>query len=113
MTVHCKSDGKPRRCRTAITTRHTECDVAEQPGVAAPPPQEMVPRWRRIAEGMRHSKTRDAGAIQSQYDVSDTFYEWVLGPSMTYRFIVVGGGLAGLSSGLLASSGALELHGRV
>ena len=50
----------------------------------APPPQEALPRWRRIAEGLRHSKTRDADAIHHHYDVSNTFYEWVLGPSMTY-----------------------------
>ncbi len=50
----------------------------------APPPQEAMPRWRRIAEGLRHSKTRDAGAIHHHYDVSNAFYEWVLGPSMTY-----------------------------
>lgn len=49
-----------------------------------PPPQEQLPRWRRIAEGLRHSKTRDAEAIHYHYDVSNTFYEWVLGPSMTY-----------------------------
>ena len=50
----------------------------------APPPQEAPPRWRRIARGLRHSRTRDAEAIQHHYDVSNTFYEWVLGPSMTY-----------------------------
>ncbi|HNM85262.1 MAG: class I SAM-dependent methyltransferase [Mycobacterium sp.] len=50
----------------------------------APPPQEALPRWRRIAEGFRHSRTRDAEAIHHHYDVSNTFYEWVLGPSMTY-----------------------------
>ena len=50
----------------------------------APPPQEALPRWRRIAEGFRHSRTRDAEAIAHHYDVSNTFYEWVLGPSMTY-----------------------------
>ncbi|GAB2638114.1 class I SAM-dependent methyltransferase [Gordonia jinhuaensis] len=50
----------------------------------APPPQEALPRWRRIAEGLRHSKTRDAEAIHHHYDVSNTFYEYVLGPSMTY-----------------------------
>jgi cyclopropane-fatty-acyl-phospholipid synthase len=54
----------------------------------APPPQEVVPRWRRIAEGLRHSKTRDAEAIHHHYDVSNTFYEWVLGPSMTYTCAV-------------------------
>ena len=50
----------------------------------APPPQEALPRWRRIAEGLRHSKTRDADAIHHHYDVSNTFYEYVLGSSMTY-----------------------------
>src|SRR5262245_13651908 len=50
----------------------------------APPPQEALPRWRRIAEGLRHSRTRDAEAIHHHYDVSNTFYEWVLGQSMTY-----------------------------
>ena len=54
----------------------------------APPPQEAPPRWRRIAEGLRHSKTRDAEAIHHHYDVSNTFYEWVLGPSMTYTCAV-------------------------
>ena len=50
----------------------------------APPPQEAIPKWRRIAEGLRHSKTRDADAIHHHYDVSNAFYELVLGSSMTY-----------------------------
>ncbi|BBY56137.1 class I SAM-dependent methyltransferase [Mycobacterium koreense] len=50
----------------------------------APPPQEALPRWRRILEGYRHSKSRDADAIHHHYDVSNAFYRWVLGPSMTY-----------------------------
>ncbi len=50
----------------------------------APPPQEALPRWRRLLEGFRHSKGRDAGAIHHHYDVSNRFYEMVLGPSMTY-----------------------------
>lgn len=54
----------------------------------APPPQEAVPRWRRFAEGLRHSKSRDAEVIHYHYDVSNTFYEWVLGPSMTYTCAV-------------------------
>ena len=49
-----------------------------------PPPQEALPRWRRVAEGLRHSVTRDADAIHRHYDVSNRFYEMVLGPSMTY-----------------------------
>jgi cyclopropane-fatty-acyl-phospholipid synthase len=50
----------------------------------APPPQESLPRWRRTVGGLRHSKARDAEAIHHHYDVSNTFYGWVLGPSMTY-----------------------------
>lgn len=34
--------------------------------------------------GRKHSKARDAAAIAHHYDVSNQFYEWVLGPSMTY-----------------------------
>ncbi|MDJ0322782.1 class I SAM-dependent methyltransferase [Cryobacterium sp. PH31-AA6] len=49
-----------------------------------PPPQEAPPRWRRVAWGLRHTRARDADAIHHHYDVSNAFYEWVLGPSMTY-----------------------------
>ena len=49
-----------------------------------PPPEEALPRWRRALEGLRHSKGRDAEAIHHHYDVSNRFYELVLGPSMTY-----------------------------
>ena len=48
-----------------------------------PPPQEVRIR-RRWMGGQRHSKGRDASAIAHHYDVSNTFYEWVLGPSMAY-----------------------------
>ncbi|CAJ1505235.1 class I SAM-dependent methyltransferase [[Mycobacterium] kokjensenii] len=54
----------------------------------APPPQEHLPRWRRIAEGLRHSRSRDADAIHHHYDVSNDFYTCVLGPSMTYTCAV-------------------------
>jgi cyclopropane-fatty-acyl-phospholipid synthase len=53
-----------------------------------PPPQEHLPRWRRAAEGLRHSRKRDSEAIHHHYDVSNTFYEHVLGPSMTYTCAV-------------------------
>jgi cyclopropane-fatty-acyl-phospholipid synthase len=53
-----------------------------------PPPQESLPRWRRLAEGMRHNLRRDAAAIHHHYDVSNRFYELVLGPSMTYTCAV-------------------------
>ncbi|TKV62038.1 methyltransferase domain-containing protein [Nakamurella flava] len=54
----------------------------------APPPEEAPARWRRVAEGLRHSHRRDAAAISRHYDVSNTFYEYVLGPSMTYTCAV-------------------------
>jgi cyclopropane-fatty-acyl-phospholipid synthase len=53
-----------------------------------PPPQEHLPRWRRAAEGLRHSRKRDSEAIHHHYDVSNAFYEHVLGPSMTYTCAV-------------------------
>lgn len=53
-----------------------------------PPPEEHLPRWRRSVEGLRHSLHRDAEVIHHHYDVSNTFYEYVLGPSMTYTCAV-------------------------
>src|ERR1700722_12189421 len=50
----------------------------------APPPQEVQPRRRGLTVGRMHSKSRDANSISHHYDVSNTFYEWVLGPSMAY-----------------------------
>jgi cyclopropane-fatty-acyl-phospholipid synthase len=57
----------------------------------APPPQEAMPRWLRLAHGLGHSKKRDSAAISRHYDVSNTFYEFVLGPSMTYTCAIFGG----------------------
>jgi cyclopropane-fatty-acyl-phospholipid synthase len=53
----------------------------------APPPQE-VQISSRLLTGLRHSKGRDARAISHHYDVSNRFYEWVLGPSMAYTCAV-------------------------
>ena len=58
--------------RAAVTT-HLE-----------PPPQEVRKNKLPFLAGMRHSKKRDAKAIHHHYDVSNRFYEWVLGPSMAY-----------------------------
>ena len=49
-----------------------------------PPPQEAIPRWLRIAHGLGHTRRRDSSAIGKHYDVSNAFYESVLGSSMTY-----------------------------
>ena len=46
-----------------------------------PPPQEVRP-FAKI--GLKHGRNRDANAIKHHYDVSNRFYEMVLGPSMTY-----------------------------
>ncbi len=48
----------------------------------APPPEEHRQR------GRRHSKDRDSTAIEHHYDVSNRFYELVLGPSMAYTCAV-------------------------
>ncbi|TWP53305.1 class I SAM-dependent methyltransferase [Lentzea tibetensis] len=48
----------------------------------SPPPQET-----RL-HGLRHSKERDRQAIAHHYDVSNQFYEWILGPSMAYTCAV-------------------------
>ncbi|HLZ37630.1 MAG TPA: class I SAM-dependent methyltransferase [Mycobacteriales bacterium] len=49
----------------------------------APPPEEVrVRRWRP------RSKATDKKAISHHYDVSNRFYEWVLGPSMAYTCAV-------------------------
>jgi cyclopropane-fatty-acyl-phospholipid synthase len=54
------------------------------PGVlrpVPPPPEEVRPGlwW-----GLRHSLARDSKAISHHYDVSNRFYEWILGPTMAY-----------------------------
>ncbi|MDQ1620675.1 MAG: cyclopropane-fatty-acyl-phospholipid synthase [Actinomycetota bacterium] len=46
-----------------------------------PPPQEVRPFAKM---GLKHGRGRDANAISYHYDVSNRFYEMVLGPSMTY-----------------------------
>ncbi|HET6868141.1 MAG TPA: cyclopropane-fatty-acyl-phospholipid synthase family protein [Solirubrobacteraceae bacterium] len=49
----------------------------------APVPAEEAPaRWRRGL--LAHSKRRDATAIAHHYDLSNRFYELLLGPSMAY-----------------------------
>jgi cyclopropane-fatty-acyl-phospholipid synthase len=53
-----------------------------------PPPQEAASRLRRAVRGVRHSRSRDVAAISMHYDVSNRFYEHVLGTSMTYTCAV-------------------------
>lgn len=60
------------------------------PAALVPPPapaQEAPPRWRRaIVE--RTPLRRSAAAIAHHYDVSNAFYELLLGPSMAYTCAV-------------------------
>jgi cyclopropane-fatty-acyl-phospholipid synthase len=53
-----------------------------------PPPQEYRPRWRRTLEGLAHSRRRDSEVVHHHYDVSNRFYEMVLGESMAYTCAV-------------------------
>lgn len=70
-------------------TARQAADIAKSLGAKGfvPPPLptvEAAPEWRKRLEGLTHSKKRDADAISHHYDVSNDFYELVLGPSMTY-----------------------------
>ncbi len=56
-------------------------------GVAGLRPLRPPPEEARLS-GRRHSRRRDAHAIVHHYDVSNTFYRLVLGPSMTYSCAV-------------------------
>lgn len=50
-----------------------------------PPPQiELLPRWRRALESLREPAGRRAAAVAAHYDVSNEFFELLLGPSMAY-----------------------------
>jgi cyclopropane-fatty-acyl-phospholipid synthase len=54
-----------------------------------PPPipeEEAPPPWRRSMR--RHTRERDAAAIEHHYDLSNRFYERLLGPTMTYSCAV-------------------------
>ncbi|MDH2902967.1 MAG: cyclopropane-fatty-acyl-phospholipid synthase, partial [Actinomycetota bacterium] len=50
-----------------------------------------APRIEARQRGALHSRRRDADAISHHYDVSNRFYEMVLGPSMTYSCAVFAG----------------------
>ena len=72
-----------RRSRSSAGSAGSGC------GPPPPPPEEAPPPWRRAIAGtapLARAGTR--GAIQHHYDVSNAFYENVLGPSMTYTCAV-------------------------
>lgn len=55
------------------------------PGVLKPPPP---PHIEARPKGALHSRGRDKEVVSHHYDVSNTFYEIFLGPSMTYSCAV-------------------------
>lgn len=57
------------------------------------PAEEAPPRYRR---GLLHSLTRDKSAIEHHYDVSNTFYSYILGPTMVYSCAVFSDGNSSL-----------------
>ncbi|GAA3876133.1 cyclopropane-fatty-acyl-phospholipid synthase family protein [Streptomyces sedi] len=67
--------------------------VPELLALAGPLPLPVSPpreENRRRSPGRAHSQRRDRGAISHHYDVSNEFYELVLGPSMVYSCAVWG-----------------------
>ncbi|HTL83832.1 MAG TPA: cyclopropane-fatty-acyl-phospholipid synthase family protein [Acidimicrobiia bacterium] len=58
--------------------------LAGRRGLRRPP----IPAEEARLHGLRHTQKRDAAAIAHHYDVSNEFYELVLGPSMTYSCAV-------------------------
>ncbi|GAA5120661.1 cyclopropane-fatty-acyl-phospholipid synthase family protein [Pseudonocardia adelaidensis] len=50
--------------------------------------RQSPPEFEYRPPGRLHSKARDSKAISHHYDVSNRFYEWVLGPSMAYTCAV-------------------------
>ena len=92
MDDDCACAGRPRRAGADSSPRSAGAASA---------------RWRRrrrrpsrggagSAQGSAHSKKRDSSAISQHYDVSNTFYEYVLGPSMTYTCAVYPTGTSSL-----------------
>jgi cyclopropane-fatty-acyl-phospholipid synthase len=69
----------PRSEQLRLASRLLPLWIRHRP---APPDLEYRP------PGRLHSKLRDSRAISHHYDVSNRFYEWVLGPSMAYTCAV-------------------------
>ena len=63
----------------AERSRSCAPSAARRSSPVSPPPQEVGAR-RLLAGLIAHSRGRDAVAISHHYDVSNRFYEWVLGP---------------------------------
>ncbi|MGH3984594.1 MAG: class I SAM-dependent methyltransferase [Pseudonocardiaceae bacterium] len=76
---------RPTMAELALIVRSLGWEVLHP---VPPPPQESRPRWRRVVEGLAHSRYRDSEAVHHHYDVSNGFYQLVLGSSMAYTCAV-------------------------
>ncbi|MEI2766295.1 MAG: class I SAM-dependent methyltransferase [Dermatophilaceae bacterium] len=74
----------PRRPRPSQLGPLAAFLARHRPRVPELPPEESPTRLRRLAAGLAHGRRRDAAAISHHYDVSNRFYELLLGPSMAY-----------------------------
>ena len=59
-----------------------------RPQIHEIPKEETPGQLRRLARGFTHGRIRDTEAIHHHYDVSNRFYELLLGPSMAYTCAV-------------------------
>ncbi len=69
----------PRRLANPAVVRAV-IELVGRDGLLPPAPPAIEARPR----GLMHSRARDRRAVTHHYDVSNRFYEMVLGPSMTY-----------------------------
>ncbi len=75
----------PQRAAALLSTLRT-MGLPRDLAAAGPPPVEAPPRWRRSL--VHHTPGTDALSVRHHYDVSNRFYELVLGESMTYSCAV-------------------------
>jgi cyclopropane-fatty-acyl-phospholipid synthase len=80
--------------RDLVTLARTAAALGAVGRPPAPPPEEFV----RPRRGRRHSRARDAAAVAHHYDVSNDFYELVLGPTLVYSCAVWDDEHAGLDA---------------
>jgi cyclopropane-fatty-acyl-phospholipid synthase len=75
---------RPRTPRIGDLPEVARFVASHPPKLPVLPDEETPSRSRRLVNGLAHGRRRDAQAISHHYDVSNRFYELVLGPSMAY-----------------------------
>jgi cyclopropane-fatty-acyl-phospholipid synthase len=75
-------EGNPGERQMSVSNFMRTLRAAQRVGALGLPPKR--PDEEASPRGVRHSKRRDAEVISHHYDISNDFYELVLGPSMTY-----------------------------